>query len=67
MTERGPWALARDCEATIERLTAEKATVPRSERRAINQRIWMIRDMLAWCKTREGYVEPDRTCAVEVR
>lgn len=41
------WEMARDCEATIERLTAEKTAAPRSERKPINRRIWLLRDMLA--------------------
>jgi hypothetical protein len=54
---RGPNELARACEAQIAELEARKATLLRSERRPINQQLHTIRQLLAWCKTRAGYVE----------
>lgn len=55
--ERGPNAMARTIEARIAELEAEKAACrTREERRPINQHLHMLRDLLAWCKTRAGYV-----------
>jgi len=54
--ETGPNAIARQCEETIARLVVERDALPRSERRAINQKLHNIRYMLRWCKTRAGYV-----------
>ncbi len=52
---KGPNGVARGCEETIAELEAEKLTAPRARRRQINQRIHLLRDVLAWCKTRAGY------------
>lgn len=54
----GPNGMARACEDTIAELEAKRLTVPRSERRGINQRLHAIRELLAWCKTRAGYIAP---------
>jgi len=55
---QGPNGMARACEDQIAELEAQKLTVPRSQRRPINQRLHAIRELLAWCKTRAGYVPP---------
>ena len=55
----GPYAVAKLCEETIAQLEAERAALPRSERRPINKRIAMLRRHRDWCRTRAGYVEPD--------
>lgn len=54
---RGPNGMARLCEDQIAELLAERESLPRSERRPINQHLHTVRQMLAWCKTRAGYVE----------
>lgn len=54
---QGPTGMARACEDQIAELEAQKLTVPRSQRRPINQRLHAIRDLLAWCKTRADYEE----------
>lgn len=54
----GPTGMARECEKTIARLTAERDALPRSERKAINRRLREVRYLLAFCKSRAGYVEP---------
>ncbi len=54
--ESGPNGIARVCEETIVRLEAERAALPRSERREINQKLQQVRHMLRWCRTRVGYV-----------
>lgn len=55
--ERGPNGMARLCEDQIAELLAKRKALPRSERRPINQHLHTVRRMLAWCKTRAGYVE----------
>lgn len=52
----GPNRLAAQCEEAIADLLEQKARVPRSERRPINQRLHHLRGVLAWCQTRAGYV-----------
>lgn len=52
---QGPNGMAQACEDTIAELEAQRLTVARSERRAINQRLHTIRELLAWSKTRAGY------------
>jgi len=54
----GPYAIAKTCEESIARLEAERETAAQAERRTINRRIHQLRQMLAWCKSRRGYVEP---------
>jgi hypothetical protein len=54
----GPNGMAMSCEDKIAELLAEREKLPRSERKPINQRIHLLRDVLAWCKTRAGYIEP---------
>lgn len=54
---RGPNALARVCEEQIAKLEAQRSALPRSERKPINQHLHTVRQLLAWCKTRAGYVE----------
>lgn len=63
---QGPWGMARACEDTIAALEASKAALPRSERRPVNQRIHSLRQVLDWCKTREGYAEPVADAASNV-
>lgn len=58
--EGGPNGLALSLEASIAELELEKAAVRRSERRPINQRLHTLRSLLAWCKTRSGYIETPR-------
>lgn len=55
---KGLWGKARYLEDRITELEGFKALVPRSKRRPINQHLHTLRGMLAWCKTRAGYVEP---------
>ena len=47
---------ARYLEGRIAELEGFKAMVPRSDRRPINQQMHLLGDLLAWCKTRAGYV-----------
>jgi hypothetical protein len=54
----GPWALARLCEEQIEALEGQKPSAPPSEKRAINKRLHMLKQMRRWCMTRAGYVDP---------
>ena len=57
---KGPWGMARGLEAKIEELEAHKGECQdNSERRKINQRLRLMREMLGWCKTRAGYVRPE--------
>ena len=49
---------ARYLEDRIAELEGFKAIVPRAERRPINQHLHTLRGLLAWCKTRAGYVKP---------
>jgi len=53
--ETGPNAIARKCEETIASLEAERDALPRSERKAINQKLHNVQYILRWCKTRAGY------------
>jgi hypothetical protein len=39
----------------IAELEADRALLPRSERKPINQRLHMVRGLLRWCETRAGY------------
>lgn len=48
-------SIAADIEARIVELELEKAAVPRSERRPINQRLHMLRGVLDWAKSRQSY------------
>lgn len=52
---RGPNGLAALCADKIEELTALRDTLPRSERKPVNQHLHTVRQMLRWCKTRAGY------------
>jgi len=57
---RGPWHTARELEASIAELEASKAAAgSKDDRRSINQRLQLQRDLLKWCKTRAGYIKPD--------
>lgn len=58
--EGGPNGLARALEAEIASLVAKREATPRSKRRPINRRLHTLRGLLAWCKTRAGYVETPR-------
>lgn len=53
----GPTGMARVLEAKIAELQLERAAVPRSDRRPINQRLHTLRGLLTWCRSRAGYVE----------
>lgn len=55
----GPYGMAKTCEVRIAKLEAEKGALPRSKHKAINHRVRQLRDFMEWCKTREGYVEPE--------
>ncbi|MEO7384911.1 MAG: hypothetical protein ABIU18_08260 [Novosphingobium sp.] len=55
---QGPNGMAQACENIIAELEAKRLTVPRSERRLLNERLHSLRELLAWCKTRAGYEEP---------
>lgn len=54
----GPYGMAKACEAKLAELQAEKDSLPRSKRKAINRRLVELRDLTEWCKTRAGYAEP---------
>jgi len=54
----GPYGIAKSCEARIAKLEAEKDALPRSKHKAINRRLRELRDLMEWCRTRAGYVEP---------
>ena len=55
----GPNGMARMCEDRIAELLEQKAECrTRAERSPINKYIHMLRNMLRWCKSRTGYVEP---------
>lgn len=53
--ERGPNALARDCEARLAQLKAGLELASSEEKRAIRSRIHEIEGVLRFCKTRVGY------------
>ena len=54
----GPTGMARMCEDRIAELLEQREQCrTRAERSPINKHIHMLRDMLAWSKTRAGYVE----------
>lgn len=53
----GPTGMARFLEAEITALEAKRTTVAGSARRPINRRLHTLRGLLAWCKSRAGYVE----------
>ena len=55
----GPYGVAKACEAKIIELEALRATVTPSKRRAINKWLHILRDLVKWCQTRAGYVEPE--------
>lgn len=54
---KGPEGRARWLMDRIAELEAERAVVPRLERRPINQQLHVLRGLMRWCKTRAGYVE----------
>jgi hypothetical protein len=53
---KGPTGVARECEAKIVALLAERETLPRSGRREINRKLHRFREILAFCKSRSGYI-----------
>lgn len=54
----GPNGLARLCEDRLAELGEQLAECrTKAERRPINQHMHTLRGMLAWCKSRAGYVE----------
>lgn len=55
--EGGPNGLAHALETEIAALVLEREALTRSERKPINKRLHTLRGLLAWCKTRAGYVE----------
>ena len=56
MTElTGPRRLAMALETQIAELETQRATVPKADRKAINQKLHMQRYMLRRCKSRAGY------------
>ena len=57
MAPRDLNSIAKDIRARIAEMEAEKAVLPRSERRPINRRLHSLRGLLEWAKTRQGYVE----------
>lgn len=63
MRENGPNHIALECEATIARLEVERVTAQGAERKAINQRLHMLRDLRKWCMAREGYIPRPRAWA----
>jgi hypothetical protein len=58
----GPWGLARDLEQTIAKnIALRDAAADPAERKRLNKLLKLQRDMLHWCKTRAGYVDPAKT------
>lgn len=57
----GPSGMARECEAAIAKLIADRTNSSPAERREINEQLRRFRRLLAFCKTRAGYAEPDRS------
>jgi hypothetical protein len=51
----GPTGMASKFREQIARLEAERAALPRSQRKPINQRLHLVRGLLKWCETRAGY------------
>jgi len=59
MGPTGPYATARLCEEKIVDLEGERDALPRSEQKAMNQRLHQLRQMRQWYTTRSRY----QTCA----
>lgn len=61
---RGPNGLALHC---VECIAVVEARIPtltkRSEIKAAQRHLKLLRDTLRWCKTRAGYVKPERVKA----
>jgi hypothetical protein len=52
----GPTGMARYLEARLDEMEGQKRECRfRDERRPINQQMHQLKDLLRWCKTREGY------------
>jgi hypothetical protein len=51
----GPTGVAAQLRVRIAELEGARAALPRSQGKAITQRLKMVRDMLKWCETRAGY------------
>jgi hypothetical protein len=61
----GPNAMAAKIADTLDDLRAQREVAERrAERKVLNKRIFMLEGLLAWCKSRVGYVEPDSACNV---
>ena len=59
--------MARELEALIpETIKARDAARTRAERKEHQLRLRSQRTLLAWCKTRVGYVEPEAESALDV-
>lgn len=57
----GPNGMALELEARIAELEAAKGDCrTRTARRTINKRLFAMRGLLRWCKTRAGYRETPR-------
>ena len=61
----GPNSMADFMEDQITDITSrlESGELTRAERKPLNKRLHYCRQMLAWCKTRAGYVPPVDTKA----
>lgn len=61
--QTGPNAMADFMEDQIVDITSqlEGGGLTREERRPLNKRLHYCRQMLAWCKTRAGYVKPGKS------
>lgn len=55
---------ARDLEARIAELVAERDGLPRSERKPLNRQIHLLRGILGWIRTRRGYEPSPRDLAL---
>lgn len=51
----GPTGMAEQFQIRIVELEASLASAAPGQRRAINKRLRMAKDMLKWCKSRAGY------------
>lgn len=51
----GPRRIAMKLEGQIAELEAQRATVAKADRKVINRKLHMHRELLRWCKTRAGY------------
>lgn len=56
--ETSPWSMARTLEGRVKVLEAELAAAPIDRQKAMKRNLKINRQLLRWCKTRAGYVDP---------